>query len=253
MNRITLLVGIMLVFIAPASAQNKVIPDDVITRLQTELVSPWSVTVKGEPQTRTMRITKSDLKSERTLALEATFGLTGQFQGPITPEVSLDQEIKLSFATAVGSRFETVRTSSGTFEGTITYKGGTTRPVVIQRLSEDELSTKIIIKPGADVPAACASLSGKWDGQWNGDARIASIWIRRVNSDCTVEFAYTSAKTPVYFAKAQVNGDTFSFGAPLCANGGTCVVKRSSRDGLEVSYSSPDNGSVSTADFKRDQ
>ncbi len=232
------------------------------TQLQTELVSPWLVTVVGEARTRTLRITGAAPKPDGTLLLEATYGWTDGGQIAVSASASQSgQQSTLRFSTPADSRIAATQTTNGIFEGTFTDKKGGTKPIRIQKVSEEELQLKIataksartgsiITKPAADVPAACASLVGQWSGTWSqGGIGQNWLWVVAIDANCTAKFAYLShERPPKGFATAQIKDGALSF---VCnsSTGGTCVFDRHGEE-LWARYSNS-SGGTNSAVFTR--
>lgn len=229
-----------------------------LAELQTELISPYLVTVEGESRMRTLRITGAAQKSDGALLLEATYGWIDNPPGVSPPVVASvnqsSQEIRLVFTSQANSKVTSIRSPDGSFEGTISYRNGETKTIKIQKLSENELQLKvvavqnaraktIIIRPVADVPADCAALSGEWTGAWSqGGIGQYWLWVVGVDTNCMAKFAYLShSRPPVGFATAVIKNGALSF---ICnsSTGGTCVFKRSGNM-LHANYSNPSGGS----------
>lgn len=185
---------ISFVTVDTAVAQQK-----TITQLQTELLGPWLVTVAGEDRTRTLRIVGAAQKSDGPLLLEAVYGWTDGNQTPVPASANQSGEVtRLLFTTQANSQIAVAQTSSGTFEGTFTDKNGAVKSVRIQKVSDEELQSKIaaakaarsaariIIKvPSPDVSAECASWLGGWEGKWTTTGYTGEVlfWVTEVAQD----------------------------------------------------------------------
>lgn len=224
-------------------------------RLQTELVSPWLVTVQGQDRPRTLRITGVREDPGGKLVLDAAFGWTdgNQVSVPTASVIQSGQETRLLFVTQAGTQVAVVLMSSGVFEGTFTTNDGVVKTVRIQKLTEDELRAKIaatkaargakvVVKPSADVPESCAAFSGQWVGRWSqGNIGQNWLWIAEIDVNCIAKMSYERSDSPPNsFRTVEIKGDELSF---LCnsSTGGTCVFKRKGDD-LWASYSNPSGG-----------
>lgn len=126
--------------------------ENTIAQLQTELVSPWLVTVAGEDRTRTLRITAASQQSDGTLLLEAVYGWSDTEQSAIQASASKSgQKNTLQFVTQASSKIVATETSNGIFEGTFTLKNGTTKAIRIEKISEDALQRKVSHALGATL------------------------------------------------------------------------------------------------------
>lgn len=237
--------------------------EQINTRLQTELVAPWLVTVQGQDRPRTLRITGVREDPDGRLVLDAAFGWTDGNQVPV-PTASVTQsnkETQLLFVTQAGTRVAAIRMSSGVFEGTFTTNDGVVKTVRIEKLTEDELrakiaatkatrAAKVVVRPSADVPESCAAFSGQWVGRWSqGNIGKNWLWIAEIDVNCMAKVSYNrNDDLPKSFITAEIKGNELSF---LCnsSTGGTCVFKRKGDD-LWASYSNP-SGGRNSAIFER--
>lgn len=236
--------------------------EKTIAQLQTELISPWLVTVEGEIRTRTLRITGAAQKPDGTLLLEAVYGWTDAGQSAIPASASQSgQKNTLQFATQSSSQVVATQTSNGNFEGTFTYKG-TTKAIKIEKILEGDLQLKvatakaaraatIIVKPAADVPASCASFSGEWTGTWSqGGIGQYWLWVVGIDANCVAKFAYLShPRPPVGFTTVEIKDGAL----PIVnrSTGGTSIIERHG-DELWARYSNP-SGGTNNAVFKKVQ
>ncbi len=264
MKKLLVLIGLLSAVLVSSSvpAQNK-----LIDQLKADLVSPWLVTVDGVNKPRILKITGVAQKADGAFFLDAVFGLSDGKLSPIRAEMSQKaQERTLTFATQTDTRIVATQTPNGAFVGTFTPKGGEAKKVTIERLSDGELQSKravaqseraktIIVKPAADVPAACAAFSGEWTGTWNqGNIGQNWLWITEVdvvNTKCMTKYSFLShANSPRGSTPAEIKDGALSF---ICnsSTGGTCVFKRHG-DTLRVDYSNPAGGRNS-AIFERVQ
>lgn len=108
--------------------------EPTLTQLQTEMISPWLVTVEGEDRTRILRITGAEKTNAETLQLEAVYGWTDARQTQVKGEVSQTaQERKLLITTQADSKIVATQTSSGLFTGTFTTRNGWAKAVRIEK------------------------------------------------------------------------------------------------------------------------
>jgi hypothetical protein len=211
------------------------------SQLQTELISPWLVTVDGEARTLTLRITGAAQKPDGTLVLETVFGWTDGNQTAISATArQVGQQSTLQFVTQPGSRVVATQGANGTFEGTFTLMNGITRPVKIQKVSEDELLRKVsaakagpFIKPADNVPDSCAGFFGGWTGNWGAHGGEQWIWIVQVDANCMAKYqtGRTGYRGP--FETAEIRKGVLSTAG---AQGGTIQWSRHG-DELWASYS----------------
>ncbi|MCK9381763.1 MAG: hypothetical protein M0P95_11970 [Sulfuritalea sp.] len=198
-----------------------------LAQLQTELIATWITTVEGEARTRTLRISSVEQKDAGIFLLTAVYGYSDGRQQGVEAEIKQTaQERTLLITTQSGSRISAAQKSDGVFVGTFIPTSGQTKGLRIEKVAENQLQAKIeavlkgpeIQKPAADVPAQCASFSGKWVGTWTQGSQD-SFWVVAVDANCLAKFAYGSTSK---FASAPIANGTLSFGAPLCARDGTC-------------------------------
>lgn len=246
----------LVVSIGTGFAQEK-----AIARLHAELVSPWLVTVEGDARSRTLTITNATQKSDEVFSLDAMFGFSDGAQPAATVEVmQIGNERKLTISAKSGARIVAAQAIDGSFIGTFTTGKGEAKAVTITKISKDEqqairesarvASTSIIEKPAADVPASCASFSGKWTGTWTqGGVGQNWLWVAKVEANCTAKIAYLGRnRTPSSFETVDIKDGVLQW---LCnqSTGGTCVLKYQG-DELLASYSNP-SGGVNNAVFRR--
>lgn len=237
--------------------------EQTIARLQTELVSPWLVTVQGQDRTRTLRIKEVREDPGGKLVLDAAFGWTdgNQISVPTASVIQSGQETRLMFVTQAGTQVAAVLMSSGLFEGTFTTNNGVAKTVRIQKLTEDELrakiaatkaarAAKVLVKPSADVPESCAAFSGQWVGRWSqGNIGQSWLWIAEIDVNCMAKVSIERSDSPPdSFITVEIKDGELSF---LCnsSTGGTCVFKRKGDD-LWASYTNP-SGGRNSAVFER--
>lgn len=217
-----------------------------LTQLQAELVGSWLAKLDDQDTNRTLKILNVLQKSEGTFSLEANFGYSGKNLAEAKAEISqTTAERKLVLNTRSGARIVAIQTPDGSFVGKFEGNDGIARGVVLTKLSENELQAKVeaalkgpvIEKPAADVPAQCASFSGKWVGTWTLGSQD-TLWVVAVDANCQAKFAYGSTSK---FASASITNGTLSFGAPLCARDGTCSFELHGNE-LWAKYSNPAGG-----------
>ena len=200
---------IVLVLPGISSAQQK-----TLTQLQTEVISSWIVTPEGEKRTRTLKISGASQKPDDTLLLDAVYGWTDGNQTPISASiVQSGQEVKLLFTTQPGSKVTATQTSNGVFEGTFVTTNGAAKPVKIQKVSEEELQTKIaaakatrtvaIVAPGPDVPKDCAAFSGRWTGEWPNYGQTW-LWVVEIDANCVAKCINWNSSVPTRFESCPI-------------------------------------------------
>jgi PQQ-dependent catabolism-associated CXXCW motif protein len=129
-----------LAFLPLASLATNAFSEDALSRLQSELVSAWVVTVGDEARPRSLRILGVGQKGPDTFLLDATFGWVDGEAIPVRGEVSqASSEQKLQIVTSGGTVIAATRVADGSFAGTFTPKGGAAKPVKIQRVSEQAI------------------------------------------------------------------------------------------------------------------
>jgi hypothetical protein len=103
-----------------------------------------------------------------------------------------------------------------------------------------------LTQPAPNVPIACASFVGGWEGTWaQGGIGTLRLWVTEVSQDCVATYAYGSGGLPTRFKTAKIEGDSLAI---PCGVGGTCTFKRSGEE-LYASYSS--TSGQNSAVFKR--
>lgn len=230
-----------------------------IIQLQSELVSPWIVTVEGEARTRTLRITGGAQKPDGSLLLEAVYGWTDGNQTPISATASQSsQQSTLQFSTQSNSRIVATQTALGIFEGAFTDKNEQTKPIRIQKVSEAELQLKIsaaksarasaiITKPPADVPATCAAFSGRWTGTWGYGIGQQWLWLASIDAKCTAKVAYLATNgMPTGYKTIEIKDGKLSV---VCGGSDTCTFNVVGEELYAVAYGI--TGSNNNAVFKK--
>ena len=134
-----------------------------VTQLRTELVSPWLVTVEGEARTRSFKILELGEKSEGTFMVGATYGWIDAEQSPVRAEIAHSgTERRLRITTPTGAVIVATQSADGSFNGTFTSKNGTAKAVKLDKLSEQDMQTKV----GAALAAREARVFGDEDKDW---------------------------------------------------------------------------------------
>lgn len=204
---------IFLVFPGLSFSQQK-----TIVELQTEIVSPWLVTVEGEERTRTLRITKTVRKSDDALLLEAVYGWTDGNQTSISASiVQSGQDVHLLFTTQPGSKVATVQTPSGTFEGTFTATNGAVKQVKVEKVSDGGIQAKatslnaraagVFVYPSSDVPKECAAFFGRWTGRWQHYGQTW-LWVVEVGANCVAKcMNWTTSAVPTTFQSCEIKNN----------------------------------------------
>jgi len=207
----------------------------------TDLIASWLVTVEGEKRPRTLKIIGVKQETATVFTLDAAYGWTDEKQTPITAEVRQNgQERILSVITQSASKIAARQVSAGIFAGTFTLANGVTKPILIEKLSDDEFRLRLrptVETPASNVPPSCRSFTGGWVGRWSG-FNLAWLWIVQVNADCTVKYSF-GHWFPRTFATAEIKKGTLSI--PCGTNSGTCSFS-SHGDELWGNYYGPDGG-----------
>lgn len=189
-----------------------------LVELQTDLVSPWLVTVEGEQRTRTLRITKTVRKSDDVLLLDAVYGWTDGNQTSISASVvQSGQNVQLLFTTQPGSKVAAVQTSSGIFEGTFTATNGTVKQVKVAKVSEEGVqakaaslnarATEVFVNPGSDVPKECAAFFGRWTGNWQNYGQTW-LWVVEVSPNCVAKcMNWSTSSVPTTFQSCEIKNN----------------------------------------------
>ncbi|MDO8958872.1 MAG: hypothetical protein Q7U85_03970 [Rhodocyclaceae bacterium] len=245
-----------LTFTGIALAQEK-----TSSQLQADLVGSWMVTVTGDSKLRVLKVMNASQRSEGTISLDAIFGLAGEKENAVNPEVTQTaQGRKLFFTSKSGAIVVAIQQPDGSFVGTYEMKGST-KGVKLAKVAADELvaigdsarearAASLFVTPAGDVPLSCAAFSGKWAGNWSqGGVGMAWLSVAEVNAQCIAKIAYLdSDKTPTRFENVQIKDGVLEW---LCnkSTAGTCVLKHQGNE-LWASYSNPSGGSNSAV-FKK--
>jgi hypothetical protein len=131
MNRFLVRFAIVFEILCAGTAYAQV----TIVQLESDLVSPWLVTVAGESRTRTLTIKGVAINGRGTFFLDADYGWSGEKLGTVKPEISqAAQERKLTFSTPAGSKIVATQMSNGVFSGTFALKNGETKAVTLEKI-----------------------------------------------------------------------------------------------------------------------
>lgn len=214
-----------------------------------ELVASWSIEVAGDTTQRTLRILRVDAAAAPDARLVAQIGFRGQRMVPVA--VVLDEAAvpTLRFTTPLGARAELRQTDAGRFEGQWTLPDGEVRAARLLRMAPGEDSSPgaplYIVKPSPEVPAACAALSGLWEGQWAylGWGRVW-VWVLDVDARCQARVVLQSRLArPRAFQRIDV-----SDGRGVLPYGQGSYALKLSGDELRIAstwyFSSYSNGAV---------
>ncbi len=218
----------------------------------------WLVTVDGEAKTRTLLIASATPKSDGSLLLEATYGLTGGGMHPAEAQMGQSgSQRQLTLTTSANSTIIATERPDGTFQGTFTNKNGVVKGVIVAKLSGDiRLAAKSATEgtPAGDIPSECSAYAGAWVGRWNqggfGDMYLRITDVRSVGGEgCMARYSYSSKVETVPSKKTlEIKDGAIAF---VCnsSTGGTCVFTRKN-DALWASYTNPGGGQNSGV-FKR--
>lgn len=221
--------------------------DKTIAQLQTELMSPWLVTVDGEHRTRTLKIKSVSQKTADSFHLDAEYGFSDGKLNAVQAEIGqIAQERKLNLITQSDTKIVATQEADGNFSGTFTSKNGVVKNVKITKLSPTELqalqdSAKAewaIVKPGADVPTSCATFSGVWAGNWTqGGIGKSTLRVTRLDAKCMATIKYDSSPPE----NVEIKDGLLEWICNKSTNG-TCVMRRKGDD-ITANYSNPAGGS----------
>jgi hypothetical protein len=230
-----------------------------LAQIQSEFVSSWLVTIKGQARTLVLRVAAVTQKDGESFALDATFGFIDGKGSQLQAELAQSEKGRqLRFVTQSGNRYVATQAPSGVFEGIFSDVAGITKAVSLEKISENALKVKLeadlrstpaINKPPADVPPSCASFVGGWTGTWrNGDIPQQWLWVVEVNAACTAQYSYAGSRITQAFNSAQIKQDVFSI---PCGNAGTCHFEQHGNQ-LWATYSNPSGGTNSAVFRKLD-
>lgn len=217
------------------------------------LVGSWIGIVEGETATRLLNI-KKIAETDNKLNLESIYGMTSATNpAPIGVEATQSNEgMRLRFVTGSNSVVDVTQKSENIFEGTFLPKGASSsKKVQFEKVDERTLATRIAEQrdpfrspPGSDVPQTCAKWFGLWGGRFsNGNIGEGRLWITKVDSACSVTYAYvTSTLTgipPGALRNGKIENKELS---TRCGTNGVCVFSHKD-DQIWVTYSNPIGGS----------
>lgn len=207
------------------------------TALYDELIAPWRVRVDNAVRTRILIISAVTRNADGVLGVKAEYGWTYARPVPVNVMVARSAEgVTLDFVTPSGARVVVLRRARGLFEGSFVPQDGTLHTVRIERLSADAAKAEIeaeklaysratLIRPGQDVPEACAFFWGGWGGYWSAGGGALRLWVVSVDADCRVRYSFrrsSSADLPVSFRSAQISDGVLE----LPCSTGTCSFER---------------------------
>ncbi len=205
--------------------------------LEDELIAPWRVQVDNAVRTRILVISAVTRNADGVLGVKAEYGWSYARPVPVDVVVARSAEgITLDFVTPTGARVDVLRRAPGLFEGTFVLRDGTLHSVRIERLSavaakaeidaeKQAYSRATLIRPGQDVPEACAFFWGGWAGNWSAGGGALRLWVVSVDADCRVRYSFrrsNSADLPARFRSEQIRDGVLE----LPCSTGTCSFER---------------------------
>ncbi|MFO1264139.1 MAG: hypothetical protein U1E84_12510 [Rhodoferax sp.] len=219
---------------------------------QSDWVAPWIVTIKDQERVLLLRINNITRKDDRSADLDAEFNWLDSKGRPVVGQVlQTDQGPQLLFVTASGNRYKAVQSAVGRFDGGYTDASGNSKLATIERITEDSLKERIeyirptIIKPGPNVPSACAAFSGEWFGTWSvANTGTGTLRVYEVSEKCVAKFI-SSGNIRL---EVEIKDGSLTF---LCnrSTQGTCIFTVHGDD-LWASYSNI-SGGRNNAVYKR--
>jgi len=151
-------------FTTVAHAQN------TLSQWQTQLVSPWVVTVEGEARLRSLRILGVGQKTQETFLVDATYGWIDGEQVQVRAEVSeVSNQRRLQLTTPAATIIVATQSPDGSFTGTFTPKKGAAKTVKLEQVSEQQMQ----IRTAAASVAREAQLFSNEDTDWGIDPTSA--------------------------------------------------------------------------------
>ena len=165
-----------------------------LERAKDDFVSPWIVSIEGG--TLVLAITGVNKKSDNVFGLDASFSFIGTAPKPVDAEVQYATDMRqIKFTTTSGIRYHVSLKSDGSHVGTYAGPRGSGNVLTFERVTERDLQSSIalgtkmpeLVAPDQSVPPECATFSGSWKGNWNGDA---NLWITSVDKECQATYVY---------------------------------------------------------------
>jgi hypothetical protein len=128
-----------------------------LAQLEAQLLSSWWVSVEGERGQRIMRITSIGPRADGHFGVDLNYGILGGGMGPLKgvlyrqsqPSTTNPQEwigpktYKLEFATGAGTVISAESTTAGVFVGTFVTRSGRSKPITLERVTEDEIHVRV--------------------------------------------------------------------------------------------------------------
>jgi PQQ-dependent catabolism-associated CXXCW motif protein len=130
--------GVQAAFIGPALARAP-------AASPSGLLAPWVVTIDGETRPRTLRFTHVTEKPKDEFLLEGTYGMIDGEQQPASAQMTQSPKERTLKITTPGRSFITAtQTAEGVLSGTIKFRSGNEKAVRLDRVSEQELRTRML-------------------------------------------------------------------------------------------------------------
>jgi hypothetical protein len=128
-----------------------------IEQLEAQLESSWWITVEAERGQRIMRVTSIGSRGDGNFAVDLNYGILGGFLGPLkatlfrqSPPLTVNPQewigsktFRIEFITGAGTQISAESAAPGTFVGTFTPRSGRTKQITFERVSEEEVQTRL--------------------------------------------------------------------------------------------------------------
>lgn len=225
-------------FLLPAATALAQVGEDKaqLAQLEAQLLSSWWVSVEGERGQRIMRITSIGPRADGHFGVDLNYGILGGGMGPLKgvlyrqsqPSTTNPQEwigpktYKLEFATGAGTVISAESTTAGVFVGTFAPRAGRSKPITLERVTEEEIQRRVAGANSARRPAADKWLTkdvikidydGAYKSTFTVDMKAKTVTFHGADDFCT--------RSPVP-AEFRVDGQdmlvfTFDSKLPGCA------------------------------------
>jgi hypothetical protein len=105
-----------------------------------DIVSTWLVTVQGEARQRSLKVMSIRKVSTDIFQADGNYGWVNANQDKVQLELENAQTgMEMRFTTPANSRVVARQQADGSFSGTIAFKSGTAKPIMLRKVSEQEL------------------------------------------------------------------------------------------------------------------
>ena len=211
------------------------------------MVGEWLVTIASDPRKLVLNV-KAEAQKGDALSLDATFGFLDGEKRPLAEATltTVGTETKLAFRTQSGRQYIAVRNSSGAFDGAYTAASSQSTPVVIERVSGQDVQAatdliakqNAIVPPDSSVPKDCAVFSGVWGGEWRNGGYRSVLRVLSIDSSCVVAYSINGLT-----GKSKISDGKLEEFLCLQRTDGRCTFKYSaSDDTLSANYWNPSGG-----------